>query len=139
MGYARPRCSARVSPGLHNYSIVELTCTSYFKTELGWDQGKVDDLLLPIIRKMSKRSQVRDAPVHRRNPICNGHSLRTRRPTRMGTLLGTSTFLWAQTPPARGVLVVQIPTPKRYAQRRGESHSRIARGRTCARRRCAGR
>ncbi|RPD60121.1 PIN domain-like protein [Lentinus tigrinus ALCF2SS1-7] len=29
----------------------------YFNTELGWDQKKVDDLLLPIIRKMSKRSQ----------------------------------------------------------------------------------
>ncbi|KAI0719319.1 hypothetical protein C8T65DRAFT_636320 [Cerioporus squamosus] len=30
---------------------------NYFKTELGWDQSKVDDLLLPIIRKMNKRSQ----------------------------------------------------------------------------------
>ena len=31
----------------------------FFNTELGWDQTKVDDLLLPIIRKMNKRSQVR--------------------------------------------------------------------------------
>ncbi|KAI8980218.1 hypothetical protein BD414DRAFT_114366 [Trametes punicea] len=30
---------------------------SFFKAELGWDQSKVDDLLLPIIRKMNKRSQ----------------------------------------------------------------------------------
>ncbi|CDO70647.1 hypothetical protein BN946_scf184756.g14 [Trametes cinnabarina] len=30
---------------------------SFFGAELGWDQSKVDDLLLPIIRKMSKRSQ----------------------------------------------------------------------------------
>ncbi|KAH9903065.1 hypothetical protein C8Q73DRAFT_672835 [Cubamyces lactineus] len=30
---------------------------SFFNTELGWDQTKVDDLLLPIIRKMNKRSQ----------------------------------------------------------------------------------
>ncbi|KAL1949520.1 hypothetical protein VTO73DRAFT_8401 [Trametes versicolor] len=29
----------------------------FFNAELGWDQIKVDDLLLPIIRKMSKRSQ----------------------------------------------------------------------------------
>lgn len=48
---------------------------------------------------MSKRSQVRDAPVHRRNPICNGHSLRMRRPTRKATSLGTSTSLWEQTLP----------------------------------------
>ncbi|TFK92661.1 PIN domain-like protein [Polyporus arcularius HHB13444] len=30
---------------------------NYFSTELGWNQVKVDDLLLPIIRKMNKRSQ----------------------------------------------------------------------------------
>ncbi|KAI0737081.1 hypothetical protein C8Q80DRAFT_1214900 [Daedaleopsis nitida] len=30
---------------------------NYFDTELGWDQAKVDELLLPIIRKMNKRSQ----------------------------------------------------------------------------------
>ncbi|KAI0359824.1 hypothetical protein OH77DRAFT_870687 [Trametes cingulata] len=30
---------------------------SFFNSELGWDQSKVDDLLLPIIRKMNKRSQ----------------------------------------------------------------------------------
>ncbi|OSD06610.1 PIN domain-like protein [Trametes coccinea BRFM310] len=30
---------------------------SFFNAELGWDQGKVDELLLPIIRKMNKRSQ----------------------------------------------------------------------------------
>ncbi|KAI0331869.1 PIN domain-like protein, partial [Cubamyces sp. BRFM 1775] len=30
---------------------------TFFNTELGWDQTKVDDLLLPIIRKMNKRSQ----------------------------------------------------------------------------------
>ncbi|KAI0367801.1 PIN domain-like protein [Pilatotrama ljubarskyi] len=29
----------------------------FFNSELGWDQTKVDDLLLPIIRKMNKRSQ----------------------------------------------------------------------------------
>ncbi|KAI0635968.1 hypothetical protein C8Q77DRAFT_1155707 [Trametes polyzona] len=29
----------------------------FFNAELGWDQAKVDDLLLPIIRKMNKRSQ----------------------------------------------------------------------------------
>ncbi|OCH95371.1 PIN domain-like protein [Obba rivulosa] len=29
----------------------------YFNAELGWHQGKVDDLLLPIIRKMGKRGQ----------------------------------------------------------------------------------
>ncbi|KAI0671780.1 hypothetical protein C8Q78DRAFT_972448 [Trametes maxima] len=28
-----------------------------FDSELGWDQAKVDDLLLPIIRKMNKRTQ----------------------------------------------------------------------------------
>ncbi|KAI0833524.1 hypothetical protein BC628DRAFT_1308717 [Trametes gibbosa] len=30
---------------------------NFFNAELGWDQTKVDDLLLPIIHKMSKRSQ----------------------------------------------------------------------------------
>ena len=34
---------------------------SFFKAELGWSQEKVDDLLLPIIRKMSKRSQAGSA------------------------------------------------------------------------------
>ncbi|KAH9945151.1 PIN domain-like protein [Epithele typhae] len=29
----------------------------FFKSELGWDQTKVDDLLLPVISKMSKRAQ----------------------------------------------------------------------------------
>ncbi|PSR75607.1 hypothetical protein PHLCEN_2v9087 [Hermanssonia centrifuga] len=29
----------------------------FFNSELGWDQAKVDDLLLPIIRKMGKRNQ----------------------------------------------------------------------------------
>ncbi|EMD34053.1 hypothetical protein CERSUDRAFT_107818 [Gelatoporia subvermispora B] len=29
----------------------------YFNAELGWQQGKVDDLLLPVIRKMGKRGQ----------------------------------------------------------------------------------
>ncbi|CAL1716686.1 unnamed protein product [Somion occarium] len=29
----------------------------FFGAELGWNQGKVDDLLLPIIQKMNKRSQ----------------------------------------------------------------------------------
>lgn len=36
-----------------------LTLSSLFNSELGWDETKVDELLLPIIRKMSKRSQVR--------------------------------------------------------------------------------
>ena len=31
---------------------------SFFNSELGWKQEKVDDLLLPIIRKMGKRNQV---------------------------------------------------------------------------------
>ncbi|KAI0783664.1 hypothetical protein C8Q75DRAFT_430432 [Abortiporus biennis] len=30
---------------------------SFFNSELGWSQSKVDDLLLPIIQKMNKRSQ----------------------------------------------------------------------------------
>lgn len=30
----------------------------FFNTELGWNQSKVDDLLLPIIQKMNKRTQV---------------------------------------------------------------------------------
>ncbi|KAI0649075.1 hypothetical protein C8Q79DRAFT_948695 [Trametes meyenii] len=30
---------------------------NFFDSELGWDQAKVDDLLLPIIRKMNKRTQ----------------------------------------------------------------------------------
>jgi len=30
---------------------------SYFQSELGWGQDKVDDLLLPIIQKMNRRSQ----------------------------------------------------------------------------------
>ena len=31
----------------------------FFRNELSWNQEKVDDLLLPIIRKMGQRSQVR--------------------------------------------------------------------------------
>lgn len=30
----------------------------FFQEELSWGQGKVDDILLPIIQKMNKRGQV---------------------------------------------------------------------------------
>jgi len=30
----------------------------FFQQELGWQQTKVDELLLPIIQKMNKRGQV---------------------------------------------------------------------------------
>lgn len=32
---------------------------SFLREELGWNETKVDDLLLPIIQKMSRRNQVR--------------------------------------------------------------------------------
>lgn len=32
---------------------------SFLREELGWNEAKVDDLLLPIIQKMSWRNQVR--------------------------------------------------------------------------------
>lgn len=36
------------------------TCDlSFLRAELSWNQSKVDDLLLPIIQKQGKRSQVR--------------------------------------------------------------------------------
>ncbi|KAH9846680.1 hypothetical protein C2E23DRAFT_907659 [Lenzites betulinus] len=40
---------------------------NFFDAELGWDQAKVDDLLLPIIHKMSKRSQNAAAPTMQGN------------------------------------------------------------------------
>lgn len=36
----------------------ELRFLRFFQEELGWGQGKVDEILLPIIRKLNKRSQV---------------------------------------------------------------------------------
>ena len=40
--------------------IPELTPRSFFHEELSWNANKVDELLLPIIHKMNKKSQVRN-------------------------------------------------------------------------------
>jgi hypothetical protein len=45
-------------PVQHHYS----RCTRFFHEELSWSQSKVDDLLLPIIRKMGQRGQVGRKP-----------------------------------------------------------------------------
>ena len=59
MGNARPRWPSTV-----RYSWYTTTCPPtdlcrrFFQQELGWQQTKVDELLLPIIQKMHKRGQV---------------------------------------------------------------------------------
>ena len=59
MGNARPRWPETV-----RYSCYAIACPlndlyrRFFQQELGWQQTKVDELLLPIIQKMNKRGQV---------------------------------------------------------------------------------
>ncbi len=67
MGFARPGWIEIVRP--HTFPVSSsrrlIGYASFLKDELSWDQEKVDDLLLPIIQKMNKRSQVsllRNAP-----------------------------------------------------------------------------
>ena len=50
-GSRDPLCYGEVRLLKHNYS--------FFHAELGWQAEKTDDSLLPIIRKMNQRSQVR--------------------------------------------------------------------------------
>lgn len=38
-----------------------LICIRFLREELGWGQSKVDELLLPIIKKVAKRGQVRSS------------------------------------------------------------------------------
>ena len=59
MGNARPRWPSTVR---YSYYITACPPTDlrrrFFQQELGWQQTKVDELLLPIIQKMNKRGQV---------------------------------------------------------------------------------
>lgn len=59
MGSARLGCTTRVCLTLVGAPMIDNEFpVSFFNSELGWHQTKVDDLLLPIIRKMGKRGQV---------------------------------------------------------------------------------
>ncbi|KAI6108074.1 PIN domain-like protein [Pisolithus sp. B1] len=55
--YYHPTVDSSEEP--FKWGIPDLDALRHFiKEELGWDQSKVDDLLMPIIQKMSRRNQV---------------------------------------------------------------------------------
>ena len=58
MGVARSRWVATVCQWRCLFTVVNSKYTRFFHEELSWTQSKVDDLLLPIIRKMGQRGQV---------------------------------------------------------------------------------
>lgn len=67
MGFTRSRWPSRVSSlssVTHNFSNIPLR---FLHHELGWQQTKVDELLLPIIQKMNKRGQA--AALNRQNNL----------------------------------------------------------------------
>lgn len=59
MGHARLRWPSRVrfSLVIQTFFVITYVLSRFFQMELGWRQSKVDELLLPIIQKMNKRSQ----------------------------------------------------------------------------------